>query len=139
MLYIEHNDYKNKYYEAQRKYDEILSEKEKLFSITQPKAANLTKEVVDGGTPTNSFDNYLILKEQKKIDERLLEVKTILEDRKRLLKLKEEELRSSKDWYDIIYTLYYIDGISTTKIEKRIPYSRVQIWRILKDIKSKIK
>lgn len=139
MLYIEHNNYKNKYYEVQKKYDEILSEQEQLFLITQPKATAYDKERVNGGSPSNPFEDYLILKEKKLIDERLKEVKAILVDRKHLLDLKEQELRASNDWYDKIYAYYFIDKLSTTKIEKRVPYSRVQIWRILNIIKKNIK
>ena len=86
MLYQEYWEYKTKYYDAQTKYDEVLSEKEQLFAKTQPKATNYDKEVVSGGTPNNTFDDYVIEKEKKKIDERLKEARSILEDRERLFK-----------------------------------------------------
>ena len=60
MLYKEYEEYKIKYYEAQNKYDEILSEKETLFIKTQPAAVDTTKDVVSGGGINNSFDTYLI-------------------------------------------------------------------------------
>ena len=44
MLYIEYEEYKNKYYEVQRKYNDILNEKEELFAKTQPKATQITGE-----------------------------------------------------------------------------------------------
>ena len=138
MIYIEYVEYKQKYYAAQKKYNEILNEKEKLFAKTQPSAIPTDKEIVSGGKPSNAFDNYLIAKEKKKIDERLEEANSILEDREKLLKLKEEELRHSKDWHDKIYTYYYIDKLSVTKIGMRVPYSRAQIFRILRIIKKNI-
>lgn len=138
MLYIEYQDYKNKYAEAQKKYDEILSQKENLFSMTQPKVTTFDKERVSGGLPTNLFEEYLIAKEEKKIDEQLTEIKSILDDRERLLLIKEKELRISKDWHDKIYTYYFIDKLSTYKIEKRVPYSQKQIWNIVEKIKSNI-
>lgn len=138
MLYIEYQDYKNKCLEAQKKYDEILSQKEKLFSMTQPKATTFDKERVAGGLQTNSFEEYLIAKDEKKIDEQLEEIKSILDDRERLLLIKEKELRISKDWHDKIYTYYFIDKLSTYKIEKRVPYSQKQIWNIVEKIKSNI-
>lgn len=138
MLYIEHNNYKNKYLEAQKKYDEILSKKEKLFSMTQPKATIFDKEKVSGGTPKNTFEEYLIAKEENKIDEQLTEIKSILEDRGKLLSIKESELRLSKDWHDKIYTYYFIDRLSSYKIEKRIPYSQKQICNIINKIKKNI-
>jgi len=129
MLYIEYHEYRDKYYDAQKKYDEVLSEKEHLFAKTQPKATRYDKEIVSGGTPVNSFDEYLIEKEKKQIDERLEEAKSILDDRERLLKLKEEELRHSKDWIDIIYVYYYIEKLSMRKVSMRIPFSTTEISR----------
>lgn len=139
MLYIEYHEYRDKCYDAQKKYDEILSEKEHLFSKTQPKATQYDKEVVSGGLPNNSFDDYLIEKEKKQIDERLEEAKSILDDRERLLKLKEEELRHSKDWIDIIYVYYYIEKLSMRKISKRIPFSTTEIYRKVGIIKKNVK
>ena len=138
MIYISYNEYKNKYYNAQREYDKILNEKEKLFGITLPKATTFDKERVNGGTPVNSFDTYIEKMEEKQIDERLNVARSILEDRKNLLKSKEEELRSSKDWLDIIYVYYYIEKLSIRKIERRIPFSRTEICRKLKIISKNI-
>lgn len=96
MLYNEYEQLRIKYYEAQNKCDEILSEKEALFQLTQPKAITLDKEKVSGGGGNNIFDTYLIKKEEKKIDQRLEEANNILKNRKQLLEIKEQELRKSK-------------------------------------------
>ena len=138
MLYIEYHEYRNKYYAAQEKYDEVLSEKEHLFAKTQPKATQYDKEVVSGGSPSNSFDEYLIVKEKKQIDERLEEAKSILEDRERLLKLKEEELRQSKDWHDKVYVYKYLDNLSANEIKYKMHYCRSNIYEILKKIRKNI-
>lgn len=139
MLYVEYHQLKTKYVLVQSQYDAILTEQEELFARTQPTAVDFEKERVTGTNTSNPFDAYLIAKEQKRIDERLEEVKGILDDRKELLDMKERELRASKDWYDIIFKYYYLDNLSITKIENRIPYSRVQIWRKLNVIKDNIK
>ena len=128
-MYKEYLVYKKKCEAAQKIYDDILSEKEHLFAKTQPKATQYNKEIVSGGTTVNSFDEYLIAKEKKQIDERLEEAKSILDDRERLLKLKEEELRHSKDWLDIIYVYYYIEKLSMRKVSMRIPFSTTEISR----------
>lgn len=138
MIYIQYDEYKNKYYNAQKEFDSVLREKEELFSKTQPQATRYDKELVSGGKVNNKFDDYVILKDKNKIDERLLESKSILEDREKLLKLKEQELKESKDWIDIIYVYYYIDKLSIRKIEKRIPYSTAEICRKLKIIRKNI-
>ena len=138
MIYVEYHEYKNKYYAAQKEYDKILSEKEELFVKTQPKATEYDKEKVNGGCPSNSFDNYLITKEKKQLDERLEEARSILEDREKLFKLKEEELRYSKDWLDIIYTYYFLEKLSIRKIEKKIPFSSTEIFRKITIIRKNI-
>lgn len=131
MLYVEHNEYKNKQLAAQREYDAILAEKERLFSKTQPKAIKYDSEKIIFGYENNIFDNYLIVKEKKRIDERLAEIKSILDDRTKLLDLKEKELRQSKDWHDKIYVYYYLEHISVKQIQFKIPYSRSQIFNII--------
>lgn len=134
MLYIDFEIYKQKYYEAQKKYDAILSEKEVLFNKTQPKATRYNSEKVAGGEISNSFDNYLIVKDEKLIDERLDEIKNILEDRKNLLQMKEVELRDSKNIHDRIYTCRFLDRQKVRKIARIVSYSEIQVYRILKEI-----
>lgn len=138
MLYAEYHTLRGKYHAAQQAYKELIEEKEKLFARMQPAAIRYDKERVNSGSEKNVFDEYLIAKERSRIDERIAEQKTILDDRKRLKDLKEYELRASKEWHDRVYCYYYLDKQSLTKIESRVPYSRVQIWRILKIIKSNL-
>lgn len=135
FVYIVYEDFKNKYLETQKKYDEILKEKEELFLKTQPKAIVYDKEKIDSGYIHNAFDEYLIAKEKARIDERLIEVKIILRDRERLLYLKEQELRSSKNHIDQIYRMRYIDFYNIRKIAKISCYSESQIYRILERMK----
>lgn len=139
MIYTIYEEYKNKYYDTQREYDIILTEKEKLFMLTQPSAVKFDKEPVSGGIVDNMFERYLILKEEKKIDQRLEEIKSILDDRERLLKLKEQELRESTNVQDKIYKYRYIDKLKVYKIAKLVGYSEPQIYRILKIIKNNLK
>lgn len=138
MIYIEYHKYKNRFSNAQRQYNDIVKEKEELFSKTQPQATRYDKEKVNGGKIGDAFDDYIIVKEKKKIDERLAEARSILDDRERLLKVKEDELRKSKDWNDIIYKYYFLDNLSTYKIEKRVPMDQSTIWRHLNEIKNNL-
>lgn len=139
MIYIIYEKYKKYYYDTQNRYNEILTEKERLFSITQPKATDYGKEKASGGKPSNPFDEYLIQKEKKQIDARLKEVKSLLEDRERLLRLKRDELRASNNIHDKIYRYRYIDKMRVQKIVKLVGYSEAQVYRILKVIKNNIK
>lgn len=133
FVYVDYEDFKNKYFEVQKKYDEILREKEYLFSKTQPKAARADKGIA-ATSPTNVFDEYLIAKEKTKIDQRLEEIKAIASDRARLLKLKEIELRHSKNIWDRIYTMRYLDNLHIQKIAFILNYSQSQVYRKLEKI-----
>ena len=138
MIYMVYEEYKNKYLDTQKKFDEILQEKEFMFAKTQPQSPNWDKIGENGNQITNKFDNYLVDKESKRIDERFAEIKSILDDRGRLLALKEQELRSSKNHIDKIYKMKYVDKLNISRIVKASNYSRAQVYRILDDIKKMI-
>lgn len=138
-LYIEYEDYLDKFKDSQSLYDQILSDKQVLFERTQPNAVSFDKDRVDGGEYKNAFEEYLTAKEAKRIDERLSEAKDILEHRYTLLKSKETELRLSKNVYDIVYRRCYIDHERIVDIAEDMHYSRSQIHRYTRKIKRAIK
>lgn len=138
-VFIDYEIYKCKYIEIQVKYNEILTEKENLFTRTQPNAIRYDKVQVQGGNLGNGFDDYLIAKEKAQIDERLIEARQLLEDRERLLKLKEKELRSSKDKLDLIYCMRFIDNKRPYAIARALNYSESQIYRILDKIQKDLR
>ena len=139
MVYLDYELLKTKYLETLERYDEIIGEKETLWQITQPKAIQTDKEKVDGGGQSNPFDTYLIKKEQQHIDEKLMEIKSVLKERKELLKIMEEDLRNSKALHDRIYRMRYLDHWRVTLIAQRVGYSESQIYRILEMIDLQIK
>lgn len=135
MVYEDYEEFKKQYHKTQLQYNEILSKKENLFAMTQPHTTDYGKVMVDGGTPKNSFDTYLIRKEEQQIDEKLAEIKSILEDREQLLKLKEQELRASNEIKDRIYKYRELDKLRVYKIAHMIGYSERQIYRIMEEMK----
>lgn len=139
MLYVEYEKYLNRYRSTQAKVDEILTEKEAIFLKTQTQGIRYDLEKITGGAYTNIFESYVINLEKKKIDERLQEAKSLLEERKMLLDLKERELRNSKELYDKIYRMRYIDNLSPYNIGERIGYSTSQVYRILDKINKILK
>lgn len=140
MIYIEYHEYRKRYYDAQRNYNDILSEKERLFDLTQPKAINYESEtgINCDSKPVNQFDRYLMLKETKRLDERLFEAKSILEDRERLLEMKKAELMQSNDVIDKIYILKFIDRVKPKHIAVKVGYSEVHVYRIIKSIRKNL-
>ena len=134
MLYIEYYNYWQSYKATQERYNEILMEKEELFQQTQAKAITYDRDKVQGGAINNTLETYIEKKDERKIDERLEEAKSILDDRERLLKIKETELRASNHLHDKVYCMRYIDFISPYKIAKMLNYSKSEIYRILEKI-----
>lgn len=134
MLFLDYEEYKNRYIASQKQYDEILQEKEELFAKTQPSAVRFDKERVTGGAIENAFDEYLVKKERKQIDDRLAEARNLLSDRKRLLALKREELYASNDILDKVYRMNHIEHIRAYKIARIINYSVSQVYRYLEQI-----
>lgn len=139
MVYLQYAAYKLKYEETQRLYDEILSEKQELFQRTQPGAVNYDMERVSGGTVSNKYDEYISQKDKKRIDERLNEIRSILDERSLLLRQKEKELRESADVRDKVYYMRILDHVRIYKIANANHYSEAQIYRILHDIMISLK
>lgn len=138
MLYVEYENYKNKLHKSQQVLDEIISEKEKLFAKTQPQSTNLDKEPTKGGVPGDKFFEYVKEIIDNKIEERIVAAKSIVKDREELLLSKEEELRRSKNEYDIIYTYYFLEYKSIRQIERKIYKSKSEIDRKLQKIKENL-
>ena len=139
MTYIEYEQYKQKYNATLKEHEKLIDEKEKLFLLTQPKATAYDKEKVKGGTPVNTFDEYLIKKEKKELDQKLEESQSILNERIRLLNIKREELNQSKDEYDILYKYKYIDNLKVRVIYKKMAYCRASVYNMLNEIRKNIK
>lgn len=139
MIYLEYEAARKRYQEALNGVNRVLDEADELFSMTQPKGVKTDSERVSGGKQENVFEAYLIEKERRCIDQRLIEAKSLLEERKYILKLKEQELRTSKDVNDRIYKYKYLDGLKGWQVAKMIGYSKSQIYRILSMMGQEIK
>ena len=138
MIYIQYERIKQKYRIAQDNYEELIKEKEDLFSLTQPKSQQTDKEKIVGGQTDNAFDKYLIKQEQKNIDERLEAAREIVEVRKKMLEQKRTELEESEDVMDRLYYLKYIKRLRNKEIYDEIEYSKAQTTRYLQLIRAAI-
>lgn len=139
MVFIEYEKLKKQYAYMQSICDQILTEKEKYFTQTQPKAIRYDKLNVEGGMMDNGFDDYLEDCERAKIDKRLNEAITILQARAQLVRIKEEELRASKDILDLIYVMHFLDGAKVHTIAIALSYSDSQVYRHIDKIKMRIR
>lgn len=137
-LYLEHRKLYLQYREAAQKVENVLNDYEIISAKVQPKSSLAEHErefspvvVAAFGQSINKSEEYVIAMEQHRIEERLYSAKLILQERTELLKLKEEEIRKSKDIYNMVYTAKWIDGLKPDAIVKQTGYSRSQVYNIL--------
>lgn len=139
MIYLDYEAYRIRLWDSQKVYDQILTEKEQLFAMTQPHGVQFDKERVAGGSQDSAFDRYLLQKEAKKIDLRLNEARAIMVDRAELMRQKEAELRQSQEILDRLYCLRVLDKMKIQKITRTLNYSESHIYRMLGEIYREIK
>lgn len=134
MVYIEYEKAKANFKAAQARYEEALLEKERLFTITQPKAITYDKDTVQTSPCGDVLDRYVIALEEEKIDEKLKPFREMLINRESFLEVKERELRKSPDRFDRIYTYRFLDGMSLRAIAKTFSLSKSEIHRSVQTI-----
>ena len=140
MVYLDYEIYKTKYLDLQEQFNEILLEKEFLITKTMPKAIRYDKDITTTGVPDdNPLETYVEKLEDSKIDERLDMIRGLIDDRKRLLDLKEIELRASQDKFDKLYVYRFLNGYGIGRICKLMCYSRSQVYKMLNIIQKKCK
>lgn len=139
MLYVDYEISRRRYEETRKAFESMLDEKEVLFVRTQPGAVRFDKVRVTGGKQANSFEEYIAAKEKAQIDERLTEMRSILEDRRLVLESKEQDLRKSTEILDRVYCLRMIDKMRIYKISRITHYSDRQIHRFISCIIRTIK
>ena len=137
MIYLDYEMYRIIYLDLQEKFNNVLMEKERLFTKTQPNAIRYDKEKVQVPVGFNVMEEYVISLDEKKIDEQLNGLRQVLDDREKLLIMKEKELRKSQDKNDRIYVYRYLDGYGINRIARSLSYSKSQVYRILGDIKKR--
>ena len=128
-LYIEYERIKTKYATVQEQFAHALLEKERLFTHTLPSAIRYDKDKVQNSIDDNPLEDFVISAEEKELDAKIAKCRTLLDDWQVLLDVKEAELRKSKDVYNIIYVMRYIDGYSVSRIAKILHYNRQWIYK----------
>lgn len=132
MIFEEYESTWEKIRKKEKKLIELINKREELFDKTQPQGTKYDKELVDGKNPKNIIEEYIIQKEY--MNEKINQLNTTLDDMYQILKRKREELKLSRNLYDRIYYLNYIEKLNTQKIANMIGYDRTSIWRHLKRI-----
>ena len=116
-----------------RKYEELLTEWEAIFSATQPQGIKYDGIKVQA-TARNLLEEYVERKERLKIDERAKELEELIISRRKLIQTLKEELYESNQTEDIVYRMRIIDQIPVDRIARKVHYSRETVYRILRKI-----
>ena len=135
-LYEEHYELMKDYNRAKKDYEKALDKKVMLFYRTQPGAIK-PKDIVNNISPRS--DKYLKYSADLEILEFDIENnRNILEVRELRLKLKEKELRESKEILDKIYVLYFLKRMKVKHIAIKVNYTREWTYELVNKIKSNL-
>ena len=137
MIYLEYEAYRVKFLDLQEQFNHFLTEKERLFTRAMPNAIRYDKEHVQSSNDSNPLEEYAIALDEQKIDENLSRLRQLLEDREKLLNMKEMELRKSQDKFDRIYVNRFLDGYGINRLARSHNYSKSQVYRILGQIQKR--
>lgn len=144
-LYLIHRKYYLAFLAAQNAVEKIIDEKEMLLAQVQPKSSLAEHDrefmpgnVAGGKATMHKAEAYAIQVEQRAINTRLAEAKSVLAERYMLLLQKEDELRKSRDIYNMVYTLKWVDGLKADMIVQETGYSRSQVYNIIGHITKQI-
>ncbi len=135
MVYPEYEKTKSRFYDSQRRFAQLLMEKERIFASTLPSGIRYDKDVVQV-TPSDPMERFV--GDLEDIEKKLSQVRDAVKDWEILLSVKERELRESKEIPDKVYSMRYLDKMSVGKIAYIISYSKRQVFRILKKIEKNI-
>ena len=140
MKYLEHRKRYIEYKQACDDLNQVLDEWILAFQRTQPKISYGDKVQ---GNATNKIEEYVIEVENKRLRERKEVAEQIIDGKAKLLAMAEEELRRSKNIYDMIYTYRWVDGLKPNEIYRKLDmtghsYRESQIYEIRKRIKAQI-
>lgn len=138
MLYLDYEDFRMDYLENERFYQRLLDEKEKLWMRTQPKASKIGSDKIVSGYQDNCMDEYLISMEQKRLEQKLAEYKSILDAKAELMERKRQDLLDSRYVEDRVYCMRYFDGYKVPVIARKVHFSASTVYRILKQIKKNL-
>lgn len=141
--YLEHYKCWSEYMQAVDDVKAVIDEYILVFQKTQPKA-QVYGDKVQSGMPANKVEEYVIEMENRHIRERIADAQRALQVKKELLDLTEQDLRKSKDVYDVIYVCKYIDKLKPKELYKRldfmgISYSRSAMYRAIKRIDAQVR
>jgi hypothetical protein len=135
MIYVEYEQAKVLYEIAKKDYESLIDRQQEIRAKYQSITTHYKE--VSGGQMVNAIEEYITQKDI--ILKEIEEAEAILKERKNILNLKLAELKQSYDWADKIYYKRYIEHTKVKRLEIELPLSRRTIYRIIKEIQTKIR
>lgn len=127
MVYVDYVILKQSYDESQRRLTEMLNRKEEILTKALPKAIRYDGlKVIHSPSLISPLDDYVMNVER--IDQHIREMRIILNERKYMLMLKAEELKTSLDEFDRIFVMYYLKKLPAEYIASVMDYSTDSIY-----------
>lgn len=142
MKYLLHNKRYTDYLNAQEELNAILNEWILAFQKTQPRGTSYGDKV-QASNNSKPIEDYVIEVEEKHLYRRINDARLILHGKAELLQIAENELKASKNIWDMIYCKKWVEGKRPKDIYRELDlmgmnYSISQIYEIQKRIKSQI-
>lgn len=137
-MYLEYVELYFKKNQAEKDYNTAIDNKQKLLYTVMPHSI-VPNDIVNhlsSSTPGSNFINYS--DRVAEIDENIKNTRDIFDNRTYLLKLKEAELRESKDILDRIYVYYWLDKKKISKFYRLVGYTREYTYDIVDKMKTEI-
>ena len=135
MQYLFHNTCSRKLKKAEQEYKRLCGIKEAMFNATQPRAKALNHDKVQISKSDNAIEHYIIKLDEMRLNEKISEALSIVNDRKLLVEMIEQDLRNSKDITERVYYFRYVRNGTIDWVSKMTGYSVRQVERILDKIK----
>ena len=136
MVYLEYAECKMQYDEAIRMFGNLIKDRERLFTLTQPKSMNYGSEKVIESHEKNKLDEYMIALEE--VEHKIDVCKRTIEDQGMILKIRLNQLIKSDDRLDLVYYQRKVKHKSISDIINELGYSRTQLYRYLDKIDAEI-
>lgn len=137
-MYLEYVELFFKKNQAERDYNRAIDDKQKLLYTVTPHSV-IPNEVVNhlsSSTPGSNFINYS--DKVIEIDENIKNTRDIFDNRTYLLKIKEAELRESKDILDRIYVYYWLEKKKVSKFYRLVGYTREYTYEVIDKMREEI-
>ena len=118
---------------------QLVSLKANLYNLTQPKSPIYDDVKILDKNIRDKFGDYIDTLESMNVNERIELLNGTIENCKKLIKNKEDDLKNSFNLEDKVYFLKFVQNKNNNEIMKDLCYQRTVVYNIVKKIKDTIR